>query len=105
MRQVHGFLHVRCIFQTGWQGDRPQSGICFYVLYFLDCLFAHLGVSFDNSALMAVEDMRHLCFFTTHCKYDEEVKYDMGYWLKTDHTTSITTADYNNLPDEDKPLY
>jgi hypothetical protein len=85
--------------------DRPQSGICFYVLYFLDCLFAHLGVSFDNSALMAVEDMRHLCFFTTHCKYDEEVKYDMGYWLKTDHTTSITTADYNNLPDEDKPLY
>ena len=52
--------------------DRPQSGICFYVLYFLDCLFAHLGVDFDKSALLAVEDFKHLCFFTTHCKYDVE---------------------------------
>ncbi len=55
--------------------DRPQSGICFYVLYFLDCLFAHLGVTFDNSELMKVDDMRRLCFFTTHCKYDEEHKF------------------------------
>lgn len=55
--------------------DRQQSGICFYVLYFLDCLFSYLGVSFDNSELLQVEDMRHLCFFTTHCKYDEEYKY------------------------------
>lgn len=49
---------------------RPQSGICFYVLYFLDCLFAYLGVSFDKSALMEIEDMKHLCFFTTVCAYD-----------------------------------
>lgn len=49
---------------------RPQSGICFYVLYFLDCLFAHLGVSFDKSALTEIEDMKHLCFFTTVCAYD-----------------------------------
>lgn len=49
---------------------RPQSGICFYVLYFLDCLFAHLGVTFDNSALMEIEDLKHLCFFTTVCGYD-----------------------------------
>lgn len=55
--------------------DRPQSGICFYVLYFLDCLFNYLGVSFDNSELLKVEDMKHLCFFTTHCKYTEELKY------------------------------
>lgn len=52
--------------------DRPQSGICFYVLYFLDCLFAHLGVAFDKSALLAVEDFKHLCFFTTHCCFDSE---------------------------------
>lgn len=52
--------------------DRPQSGICFYVLYFLDCLFAHLGVSFDKSALLAVDDFKHLCFFTTKCCYDSE---------------------------------
>lgn len=55
--------------------DRQQSGICFYVLYFLDCLFSYLNVSFDNSELLKVEDMRRLCFFTTHCKYDEEYKY------------------------------
>lgn len=53
--------------------NRPQSGICFYVLFFLDVLFDNLGVTFDKSALMAIEDMRHLCFFTTRCKYDTEV--------------------------------
>ena len=50
--------------------DRPQSGICFYVMYFLDCLFEYLGVSFDKSALTEIGDMNRLCFFTTHCKYD-----------------------------------
>ena len=50
--------------------NRPQSGICFYVLYFLDCLFAHLGVTFDKSALREIEDLKHLCFFTTVCAYD-----------------------------------
>jgi hypothetical protein len=49
---------------------RPQSGICFYVLYFLDCLFAYLGVTFDKKALMDIEDLKHLCFFTTVCSYD-----------------------------------
>ena len=58
------------------EADRPQSGICFYVLYFLDCLFAHLGVSFNKDALLAVEDFKHLCFFTTKCAYDSEVDTD-----------------------------
>ena len=49
--------------------DRPQSGICFFVLYFLDCLFAHLGLYWDNSELLKIEDMKRLCFFTTKCKY------------------------------------
>ena len=52
---------------------RPQSGICFYVLYFLDCLFHYLGLTFDKSALMEIEDLRRLAFFTTHCKYETEV--------------------------------
>lgn len=52
---------------------RPQSGICFYVLYFLECLFTHLQVEYDLSALTDVEDFKHLCFFTTHCKYDTEI--------------------------------
>ena len=50
--------------------DRPQSGICFYILFFLDCLFEHLGVQFDKSALEAIGDMNRLCFFTTKCTYD-----------------------------------
>ena len=50
--------------------NRPQSGICFYVLYFLDCLFYTLGLSFDKSELETIEDFKHLCFFTTKCCYD-----------------------------------
>lgn len=53
--------------------DRPQSGLCFYILYFLECLFTHLNVSYDLSALTAVEDLKHLCFFTTHHKYYTEL--------------------------------
>ena len=49
--------------------DRQQSGICFYVLYFLDCLFAHLGVKFDKDELLEIEDLQRLAFFTTHCHY------------------------------------
>lgn len=48
---------------------RPQSGICFYVLYFLECLFKYLNVSYDISALEDIEDMKHLCFYTTKCSY------------------------------------
>lgn len=55
---------------------RPQSGICFYLLFFLDCLFEQLGVSFDKSVLMQIGDMQRLCFFTTLCKYDTESLYD-----------------------------
>lgn len=76
--------------------NRPQSGICFYVLYFLDCLFNYLGVTFDNSALLQVEDFKHLCFFTTHCKYTEEPKYPgKGYFFNNDNGHNALT-DMNN---------
>lgn len=67
--------------------NRPQSGICFYVLYFLDCLFEYLGVQFDKSALSAIEDFKHLCFFTTRCQYDVEAIYgteDSPYYTDVD---------------------
>lgn len=57
------------------EANRPQSGICFYVLFFLDCLFESLGVSFDRDALMEIGDFRRLCFFTTKCAYDTEPLY------------------------------
>lgn len=64
--------------------DRPQSGICFYVLFFLDCLFEHLGVQFDNSALTAIGDMNRLCFFTTKCAYNIEPLYAKELYKKED---------------------
>lgn len=70
----------KCMFEDNgkvWvlEANRPQSGICFYVLFFLDCLFEHLGLSFDKSALTAVGDFNRLCFFTTKCSYDTEPLY------------------------------
>lgn len=53
--------------------QRPMSGICFYVLYFLDCLFDHLGIAWDNSELLKVEDMKHLCFASTQCHFSTKL--------------------------------
>ena len=64
--------------------DRPQSGICFYVLFFLDCLFEHLGVQFDNSALTAIGDLNRLCFFTTKCAYNIEPLYAKEIYKEND---------------------
>lgn len=64
--------------------DRPQSGICFYVLFFLDCLFEHLGVQFDNKALTAIGDLNRLCFFTTKCSYDIEPLYAKEVYKEND---------------------
>lgn len=66
------------------EADRPQSGICFYVLFFLDCLFESLGVSFDKSALMEVGDFRRLVFFTTKCKYDTKPLYYGSLYTEDD---------------------
>ena len=62
------------------EANRPASGLCFYVLYFLDCLFGKdcLDLSYDNSRLLTVEDMKRLAFFTTHCEYDVERKHTEG---------------------------
>lgn len=66
------------------EADRPQSGICFYVLFFLDCLFESLGVSFDKDALMEIGDLRRLCFFTTKCAYNTEPLYYATKYEKED---------------------
>ena len=52
------------------EADRPQSGICFYVMYIIDVLFKQLEMMYDDSPIYAIEDMRRLSFFTTLCKYD-----------------------------------
>lgn len=71
------------------EADRPQSGICFYVLFFLDCLFESLGVSFDKSALTAIGDFNRLCFFTTKCTYTTEpLHYSSRYTADDDEVKS-----------------
>ena len=50
--------------------DRSQSGICFYILYFLECLFKQIGYSYNIDELKDIADFKRLCFFTTRCKYD-----------------------------------
>lgn len=87
---------------------RPASGICFYVLYFLDVLFNYLkdyGISYDNSELLKVEDMKRLAFFTTHCKYDMERKYDRDEYADAAHTVvSRRVFDFDNVDDINKWL-
>lgn len=58
--------------------DRPQSGICFFVLYVLEVLFKQLEVIYGRdqyAAIAKVPDMNRLSFFTTLCKFDVEPKY------------------------------
>lgn len=49
------------------EAKRPYSGICFYVLYVLDCLFKNLEISVNRNDLLDVEDMCRLAFFSTQC--------------------------------------
>lgn len=48
---------------------RPFSGVCFYVMYLLDCLMKHLHIRIEINDLSTMEDMTRLAFFTTTCKH------------------------------------
>lgn len=62
--------------------NRPASGICFYVGYFLERLFKTLGVAYDMTALTNIEDFNYLAFFSTGCHCD--VKEINGATLSTE---------------------
>lgn len=47
----------------------PASGFCFYILYFLDCLFHKLGILVGKNTLPSMEDMTRLAFVSTACSY------------------------------------
>lgn len=44
-----------------------RSAPCFYVLYFLDCLFKKLGFYINDNALLDIEDAKRLSFVNTTC--------------------------------------
>lgn len=76
-----------------YDADRSWSGVCFYVAYFLDCLFAHLGIVVKENNLPKVEDMMRLAFFTTKCEYrlGEEIdRSDPDFIQKPYSSYSIT---------------
>lgn len=53
-----------------FDADRCWSGVCFYVAYFLDCLFKHLNLTVKSNGFSKVEDANRLAFFTTKCEFD-----------------------------------
>lgn len=53
-----------------FDADRAGTGICFYVLYFLDCLFSKLKVPVIENGLPNMDDMKRLAFFSTLCDFE-----------------------------------
>lgn len=61
-----------------YDADRPWSGVCFYVAYFIKCLISHLGIFVKEDHLLDVEDMGRLAFFTTKCEYKYGKTLELG---------------------------
>lgn len=49
--------------------DRALSAPCFYVMYFLECLFGKLSIQFNSGRVAYEEDLNRLAFFSTACKF------------------------------------
>lgn len=62
------------------EARRPFSGVCFYVRYFLQCLFNYMNVGVREDTLGSMEDIDRLAFFTTQCdvEYGKEL-YPVSY--------------------------
>lgn len=103
---------------------RRASGVNFYVMYFLDCLFKQLGVSVSMNNLSSMEDMTRLAMVNLNCDIIKRpfknitsttaaVNYkvlsiglakgnqvdDIYYNTYTDVTISKAVATSNNFPD------
>lgn len=70
--------------------DRSLSAPCFYVLYFLQCLFSKLSIAFDFDELYSEEDVCRLAFVNTRCKFDEvfnwkteSITFNKGYYSES----------------------
>ena len=88
-----------------YDADRSWSGICFYVAYFLDCLFKHLGVIVKENHLSEVEDMLRLAFFTTKCEHElgeETVVDDPELPYKSYASFSVNVEGYSSAKFESK---
>lgn len=71
--------------------NRPLSGLCFYVLYFLECLFRQFRISYSFENISGSDynsrynnDINRLAFFSTACKYSIK---------KTDEKMSVSDVE------------
>lgn len=80
-----------------------RSAPCFYVLYFLECVFRKLDLDFDLSELTRIEDANRLAFVNTSCMtkrvgevesvtIDEENKPYPGFGRRFDNPFFATTG-------------
>lgn len=53
------------------EAKRPWSGVCFYLMYFFDCLFYQLGFTVSTNQMLLYEDLKRVAFFTTKCEYEK----------------------------------
>lgn len=74
---VKPYCNVRACCSNGDGGymrleaDRPYSGCCFYVMYFLDCLFKYMNISAETNNNKTLEDINRLAFFSAYAKTKE----------------------------------
>lgn len=50
-----------------YEAYRRNSGICFYVLYFIDCLMKTLGIYLKGNQMNNMEDFKRLAFVNMRC--------------------------------------
>lgn len=65
MVQVKGELAVLGV-------NRHNSGLCFYVLYFMDCLMRKLNIHVESNGLSPIEDANRLAFVNLNCFVETE---------------------------------
>lgn len=72
---------------------RPYSGVCFYVMYLLDCFFKYMNIGVQRNDMSSMEDMCRLAFFTTKC--DTEDKGDLFKLTSSDVFRDTNLIDIN----------
>lgn len=56
----------------GLEASRRNSGVCFYVRYFLDCLEKTLGLIFETKIFDEIQDFNRLAFVNMGCRVVKE---------------------------------
>lgn len=92
-----------------YEADRRLSGVCFYVLYFIDCLQKKLNIPIVSNTLSTMEDMNRLAFVNTRCLFEGkevEGKFDVSnltskvkgfdYWISYGHRLTDYTGEVDS---------